>query len=203
MNEDTFEKSVESFGRSVRSAARILWRGDDPNAFFNFVDTLNAAVFRGYEQAWREGALVCGLLPGDRTPEEQAVLAEYISVAQSRIMPLGDFIQVHSRANGGKWGDLQSRLNIWINRYAEVKARAQQVSCKDSKFRWVVDPRKESCSTCLKLNNRIYRASIWQKYDIFPRDTRPGHLNCHGFNCGCVFQMTTDPITPGRPPNVP
>jgi len=45
-------KSVEDFGRSVRAAARILWRGDDPDAFFNFVDTLNSAVFRGYEQAW-------------------------------------------------------------------------------------------------------------------------------------------------------
>lgn len=201
-NNELIAKSLEGFGRSVRSAARILWRGDDPNALFNFADTLNAAVFRGYEQAWREGAKTCGILPEDRTPEEQVVLAEYISVAQSRILPLGDFIGTHSRANGGKWGDLQPRLNVWINRYNEIVARAQQMSCKDTKLKWVYGD-TQHCSTCLKLNGRIYRASIWQAYDIYPQDTRPGHLNCRGFNCQCRFEPTTEPVTPGRPPNVP
>jgi len=196
-------KSLEDFGRQVRAAARILWRGDDPNALFNFVDSLNLAMMRGYEQAWREGAAVCGVLPTDRTVEEQVVLAEYISIAQSRLLPLADYISANSRANGGRWGDLLARLNIWINRYAEVRNRAQQMACKDTKLKWVVDPQKESCSTCLKLNNRIYRASIWQKYEIFPRDTRPNHQNSHGNNWGCVFQAPTDPVTPGRPPAVP
>ena len=103
MTTEDIAKSLDDFGRQIRAAGRILWRGDDPNAFLNFVDSLNAAVFRGYEQAWREGALACSILPQDRTPEEQAILAEYLSVAQSRIMPLGDFIQAHNRAAGGKW----------------------------------------------------------------------------------------------------
>jgi hypothetical protein len=200
-DDDKARDNAEWFGRNVRAAARILWK--DPTDLVGFVDTLTLAVQRGYEAAWAEGAAACGILPADRTPEESAVLGEYVSIALQRVFPLAEFVAVGSQPNGGKWSDLQPRLNIWINRYAEVKARAQVMSCKDQKLKWVIDPQKESCSTCIKLNGRIYRASIWSKYDIYPRDTRPGKLNCHGFKCGCAFQATTEPVTPGRPPNVP
>ena len=199
MNEDTFEKSVEDFGRQVRSAARILWRGDDPNAFFNFVDTLNSAVFRGYEQAWREGALTCSVLPCDRTPEEQAILAEYISVAQSRIMPLGDFVQVHSRANGGKWGDLQTRLNVWINRYNEVYERAKAVSCPNIKEEWIYGDTIDHCADCSHVVGRVYRSSVWNAYGWFPRSRA---LACGGWRCDCRRVPTDKPVTPGRPPEL-
>ena len=199
MTTEDSAKSLDDFGRQVRAAGRILWRGDDPNAFLNFVDSLNAAVFRGYEQAWREGAQACGLLPGDRTPEEQAILAEYLSVAQSRIMPLGDFIQAHNRAAGGKWSDLQPRLNIWINRYNEVRARAQAVSCPNIKEEWIYGDTVAHCNDCSAVVGRVYRSSVWNAYGWFPQGKS---LACGGWRCDCKRIKTDKPVTPGRPPAV-
>jgi len=189
------EKAGEdAFGRSIRAAARILWK--DPYDFVGFVDALQPAIVQWYEQAWREGAKACGVLPEDRTPEEVQKLTEFISVAQNSIFPLAQFIATNAQPNGGKWGDIQARLNIWINRYEEVKSTAQQMSCGDQKLMWVYGD-TEHCEDCLRLNGRVYRASIWEKYNLRPRMQT---LSCHGYNCQCRFVVTTDPVTPGRPP---
>lgn len=194
-------KSIGDFGLSIRAAAKGMWSGQAD--YFFTVSTLISAVMRGYEQSWREGAAVCGITPADRTPEEQLELDGMINIAQSRVMAFADWIAPQTRALGGYWRDILPRCDIWTQRYNEVRNRAQILACKDQKFRWKIDPAKESCSTCLKLMGKVYRASVWQKYDIFPRDTRPGHLECHGFNCGCEFELTIDPVTPGRPPSIP
>lgn len=194
--DDLDAKALDDFARQVRAAARILWRGDDPNALFNFVDSLNSAVTRGYAQAWTEGAKACGILPADRTPEEQRVLDEYISIAQQRLMPLAEFIAQNSRASGGKWADIQPRLGMWINRYTELRNRAQQMSCKDQKLKWIFGDTKH-CIDCKNLNGRIYRASVWAKYNLRPQMRE---LACSGFNCACAFQVTDEPVTPGHPP---
>ena len=195
------EKSIDSFGLSVRAAARGFWSGQTD--YFSSVSTLLSAVMRGYEQAWREGAAVCGVGWEDRTVEERAELDGMLNMAQSRVMAFVDWIAPQTRALSGYWRDVLVRCDVWTQRYEEVRNRAQALACKDSKLRWRIDPSKESCSTCLKLMGKVYRASVWSKYDIYPRDTRPGHLECHGFNCGCSFEPTSDPVTPGRPPDIP
>jgi len=189
---------AENFGLGVRSAARGLWRGETGLA--DFLVQLNGSIVRWYEVAWREGAKACGVLPEDRTLEEQVLLDQHVGTAQQRVMDLGRFVEANSKANGGKWGSLLPRLSIWSNRYEEVKAQAQQVSCKDQKLMWVINPEKESCSSCIKLNGRVYRASIWAKYKIRPKMRE---LDCGGWLCGCIFQVTTEPVTPGRPPKIP
>ncbi|RLC88775.1 MAG: hypothetical protein DRJ03_01620 [Chloroflexi bacterium] len=56
-----------------------------------------------------------------------------------------------------------------------------------------------NCIDCLNYSGRVYRASIWAKYDI-----RPQHPNlaCHGYNCKCHFEVTTENAWPGRPPGM-
>jgi hypothetical protein len=193
-------RGSDNFGLGIRAAVRGLWRGEFTT--FGFLDAMTSAVGRGYERAWREGAKTCNILPEDRTPEEQTRLDEFILTAQSHMLNFANAIEAGSKANGGKLGPLITRSKLWQNRYEEVKAAAQQVSCQDAKTRWVLGP-TEHCSTCSKLAGRVYRNSIWRKYDIRPRDTRPGRLACRGFNCQCSLVPTDEPVTPGRPPNVP
>ena len=190
------ETAAETFGLGIRAAGRILWRGEGDIG--EFIDSIDSAVRLGYERAWREGAATCNILPADRTTEEQATLDGFIMTAQLHYMGLASFLMDNSRANGGKWGSVLPRLAIWTNRYEEVKATAQQMSCKDQKLMWVYGD-TEHCVDCLRLNERVYRASIWEKYNLRPRQRE---LACRGYNCQCRFVVTDKPVTPGRPPNL-
>jgi hypothetical protein len=188
---------AETFGLGIRAAGRILWRGE--GAIGEFIDTIDSAVRRGYERAWQEGAAACKVLPADRTLEERNTLDGFIMTAQLHYMGLADFLMDNSRANGGKWGSVLPRLAIWTNRYAEVRETAQQMSCGDTKTQWVLGP-TEHCRDCLRLSDRIYRNSIWAKYNIRPQMRS---LACGGWRCQCRLVPTDEPVTPGRPPNIP
>lgn len=59
-----------------------------------------------------------------------------------------------------------------------------------------------NCNTCLRLNGRVMRASRWKDLDVWPRDTRPGKLKCHGYRCQCELNETPLPATPGRLPRL-
>lgn len=56
-----------------------------------------------------------------------------------------------------------------------------------------------NCASCLMYSGRVYRASTWKKYDIYPRMRS---LLCRGLRCGCEFRPTAMPCTPGKPPQI-
>lgn len=56
-----------------------------------------------------------------------------------------------------------------------------------------------NCGDCRRLDGRVYRASTWAKYDIYPRNW---DLECRGVRCGCAFEETDEPCTPGFPPHL-
>lgn len=149
--------------------------------------------------AWREGAKECGVLPEERTKEEQDTLTVMFNDNYSYVPQFGYWILEHSKANGGKLSSVLARAGLWVNRYNEVRNKAQIMACQDAKYRWQYGP-TEHCKTCLRLNGRVYRASIWAKYNIYPQSR---NLACHGYRCQCQFIKTNDPVTKGRPPKIP
>jgi len=190
------EKSVASFGLSIRAAAKGFWSGQTD--YFSCVSTLLSAVMRGYEQAWREGAAVCDVQPEDRTIEERAELDGMVNQAQSRVMAFADWIAPRTRALGGYWRDILPRCDLWTGQYEAVRARAQALACADRKEIWVVGP-TEHCEDCAAANGRVYRGSTWNKYQWFPKSNL---LACRGFNCQCKRIETDLPVTPGHPPRL-
>lgn len=188
-------KSITSFRRTIRAATRGLLTGDFD--LFDFLNVMNSAIDRGYEQAWREGARSCGIRPDERTPQEMSELASLISVAKSRTFALGEFVQ-----EAETFSDVSNRLDVWANRYNEVKSKAQAMACSDQKFEWMIGD-ADHCTTCKKLNGRVMRGSRWQQLDVHPQDTRPGKLECNGFNCKCRLEPTNKWATPGRLPGLP
>lgn len=195
---DTDDKSLATFKTSIRAAARGLWAGKTD--LLDFVDMMYSAIRRGYEQAWRDGAATCGIKPAERTPEEQAALDEMITANQGYVVRYGDWIVEHNQASGAKLQPVLDRAELWVNRYNEVKAKAQTMACGDKKLQWILGKTERHCKTCRKLHGRVHRASVWKRIDIYPRDTRPGKLDCHGFYCDCSLQETDLPATPGRFP---
>jgi hypothetical protein len=162
-----------------------------------------SAIERHLEIAWREGAAECGIRPDERTLEETARLNEFIDGQIAFVPRLGAFIQENSKAEGGLLRTSLKRLPPWVNRYNEVKAIAQEMACEDTKFQWFLGQTLEHCRTCLKLNGRVMRASQWAKLDVHPQDTRPGKLECRGFNCDCRRRKTDRRATPGPLPRLP
>lgn len=190
------QAGLEDFRRALRSAVRGLWLGHLD--LYRFVESMSGSIHRGLTRAWFEGLRGCGIAPGEITPDEQLILDGEINAQISYLVPFGLDI-VESRDTGGRLRDLFSRLEMWTGRYHSVSGLAQSIACQDRKLKWVWNPLKEHCGSCRRLNGRVYRASTWRRYNIYPRMRA---LECKGYRCGCYFEQTNDPVTPGRPPNI-
>lgn len=192
------ESRRNDFARGIRANVRALWIGE--YNLYNFIDGMFAAIERYYRFAFYEGAEQMGISPGELTIAELHALRFEINSQVQYITPFGDEIERNSKANGGKLTPLMYRAEMWSNRYDAVKSLAISMTGRDQKLKWIWNPIKEHCNSCAKLNGRVYRASTWARYNIEPQSFR---LECKGFRCGCVWEVTTDPCTPGRPPSIP
>lgn len=191
------EKAISRFKTNINASIRKLWLG--AGDIFEFFEDMDRAIQMGYNQAWNEGAATCGIQPSERTVQESERLEQLITENRQFIFGFGETIEENSKANGGLLGSQLARGQLWLNKYNEVKSIAQQMACADIKLKWVWSPLKEHCKDCQRLNGRVYRASIWQKWNIHPQSQS---LQCNGFRCGCSFVMTDEKVTPGRPPAI-
>lgn len=189
------KKSLATFRQQLRSQAWQLSTGQI--GIYPFTVSLYSALEIEYNNAWNEGAAICGVQPDERTAEEQRRLGQMVSEAKSHVFDLGSWIV----EDEPPWLSIVNRLELWQNRYDEVKAQAQVMACADQKLEWQVG-NAEHCSTCLYLNGRVMRASRWAELDVWPRDTRPGKLECHGYRCQCKLKPTTKRATSGRLPKL-
>lgn len=194
---ESHTKTIEQYGISLHTAARGLWAGR--TTIEDFIEMMESSIRRGFGRAWNEGAKSCGILPGERTRAEQERLDQLIAQQNSFIFGFGEWIEANSKAEKKLLRNVLGRLQMWVNRYGETKAIAQQMACANFKQKWVWDPRKEHCIDCRKLNGRVYRGEVWRRYDIAPRSHK---LACFGGNCGCSLILTDEPVTPGRPPSL-
>lgn len=198
VNETPLDDSGSNdYRRSIRSAVHSLW--DGTSDIFGFVDNMVITINRGLTRAFYDASTECGILPSELTMEERTRLAWEINSEINYVIDFGNAIIDGSKANGGKVGPLYDRAEMWCNRYEGVKSIARSMTCGDVKLKWVMNPLKEHCSSCLMLDGRVYRASIWKKYNIEPRSR---DLACGGYKCGCRFIQTNDPITKGYPPRI-
>ena len=194
---ESHTKTIEQYGISLRTAARGLWAGR--TTIEDFIEMMESSIRRGFNRAWNEGAKSCGILPSERTRAEQERLDQLIAQQNSFIFGFGEWIEENSKAEKKRLRNVLARLQMWINRYGETKAIAQQMACSNIKYRWQWDPSKEHCVDCRKLNGRVYRGRVWDKWGIAPQSHK---LACFGGHCGCSLIPTDEPVTPGRPPNL-
>lgn len=87
-------KSIEDFGRRLRGLTRGLWAGEIDR--FTFVDSMNDAIQRGFNQAWTEGARSCGIEPTERSQDEEIKLQEMINSQLVYLPGLADWVLAHS-----------------------------------------------------------------------------------------------------------
>lgn len=179
-------------------------------ASFAFNDGMFRAIRVGITAAWEEGALKAGIQPDELSPGEQRAMQneingqlQHVLRLMSDILVLRERIALKTRDYDSVKARLLDRATLWANRYYEVVAKATALVGKDQKLRWTIDPFKKNCSSCLKLNGKVKRASWWVANGILPRVAGAPYLMCRGFLCGCSLEPTDEPMTRGRMPSLP
>ena len=185
---------IDGYKINLRSAVRLLWsaQGDWADAWLMF----QSAIRRAFTQAWLEGAKAYGISEEELTAEERTRLETEIAHETSYIGKFIDAIEAGSKANGGKLTPLLQRTELWVKGYERIRQLAKVYAAKDEKQEWIYGDTVH-CEDCLRYNGRLYRASIWKKYNIQPKMYS---LACHGFHCQCKLEPTDKKATPGRPP---
>lgn len=197
------QKSQLTFQRSINAAIRrYIWEQSDD---LEFIESMLSAVRRGYTQAWRAGALECGIAPGEFTPEENKALEREITNQGRFILRLERWLaeKIENNDTGKRLTfsrQISLRAKLWGNRFQSVQNTAKTMACKDKKLEWVIDPTKDNCPTCLGLNGKVKRASFWRKADIQPQNAPNAFLDCEGWQCGCELLPTTKAVSRGRLP---
>ena len=185
------------YGLAIRGAVRALWKGlIDADQFY---DWMNSAIWRGLTGAWYAGAAECNIQPSELSPPERSALQLVIA---TEINHVGDFaasIINRSQERRGKLSAHLNRAQMWTLRWQDVQTRARVMACGDKKLKWVLGE-TEHCSTCLKLADKVKRASQWAAAGIYPQMKA---LACGGYKCGCGFKPTSDPMSKGPLPSIP
>jgi len=188
--------SIKAYRSALRSIVRGYWSGAIDAGQFD--GEMTNAINRRLAEAFEEGAKECGIKPDEFTEEEWLALGKAVQSELTFVSGLGEAIEQNSKANKGKLGPLLQRVELWVNRYNDVKNQAKTLICGNLKYRWQLGP-TEHCVDCAKLSGRVYRGSIWQKYGILPQSHE---LACGGWRCQCSLVPTDEPVTRGRPPKL-
>ena len=93
--------------------------------------------------------------------------------------------------------DISNRASMWVNKSLNTMYFAGlRVANKEQRYMWVMNPRKEHCRTCLKLNGQIHRMKAYINTNLLPQSSE---LECGGWLCGCSL-VATDKRARGRLP---
>lgn len=155
------------------------------------------AVQTYLQDAWEEGAALCGITRGELTEEEIAAMWNFIFTQQAFAGRLANDVWMHRQATGGKLEAFTGRLNIWAQRYHHARELARSMACADQKAVWVYGDTKAHCEDCSRAAGRVHRRSIWRKYGWVPGSTA---LACGGWHCDCRLEDTDEHAWPGHPP---
>jgi len=190
-----------SYGRDIRGIIRALWNGsiDENDAFRLMYDTVRIGLTR----AFHEGAAECDILPVELSGEEKMTLSMAISNEQGRILGLLDEVMAGSKENGGPWASFASRADMWVLRYKDLQNKAKLMTCKDKKLKWILGRTEKHCRSCLKLTDKVKRASYWEERRIRPQNPPNSLLECGGWKCDCSLVPTDAPMSKGPLPRLP
>ena len=188
----------ETFMRALRKAARAFWGGQIDRTLFNY--TFSNELEYYLTRAFVLGAKDVGIKENEILGSEKFQMRIRIIGQLNSIGPFADFIQLHSKANGGSLPSIYVRVSMWHGQYLAMRNFAKALIGKDKKLIWVEGDTKDKCSTCLKLDGKVFRASQWKEADVYPQHPQ---LECHGIRCRCKLMVTTADLTSGEVPSIP
>lgn len=98
-----------------------------------------------------------------------------------------DFVRARER--------METRIDGYVFKGLEqIHTLGRLYGQKNKMQKWVRDPMKDSCRSCLALDGQVHRAREFLKY-VIPQDSR---LLCHGDRCGCRLEDTDERATKNK-----
>lgn len=185
---------------TMRNEMRNIIRGVVQGVFSeaSAVQSTDSVVRRQLTQAAMKGIERGGLLRGDLTQAEITKLQNIIFNEQDYVVGLVKAAVAEGRKDEPRPQALFSRVDMWVNRYKMVEDTFFTMAAADKKLKWLIGDTKESCIDCTNYNGRVYRGTVWDRYDI---EVKMWDLTCRGGHCDCRKVVTDEPVTPGRPPS--
>ena len=154
--------SKDQYRSSLRAAARGLWLG--ALSAYEFPDAFGASLDRYLREAFDEGMAYYGIEPEDYTDEDIKVFQDFLMNQYSYLPGLTDFIVSQGKVFGGSLESVLVRVEMWVNRYDEIRDIARARAGADEKQEWQGTPGKQHCETCYGLIGWVKRGSYWQRF---------------------------------------
>jgi len=192
------QRRAESYAKDIRGIARAVWQSLPIDAYPMMWDVVGL----GISTAWQQGAASCGISEDELTLDERIRRDIIINEQRNYIIGFIDWVYEHRRDGPSKapLASILARAALWGNRWAQTYHEAMTMACADLKLAWRLGPTKDHCSSCLKLNGKVKRASQWQRAGIRPQVSE---LECGGWRCLCYFEATDEPLSKGPLPRLP
>lgn len=190
-------KTISQYRRALRRAVLLFWRGDEDT--FQFIDRMIYATDEQFRRAWREGMREIGLDPANMRPEWGAVLEGRIAGEQNYVLSFAEAIR-KARDTGAPIDPLYTRVELWVNKYNEVKELAKVTCGKEKRYRFNLGGAVDHCDTCAWLDGVVAFGDVWAGSGVMPQSRS---LICGGYNCQCGLTETQDPITKKQPEGAP
>jgi hypothetical protein len=150
-----------------------------------------------------------GIRPDEKTAQDRIELQRLITREIGFINTLGEFIEANRRELQVPGHIRQSltrvynRLERWVARWLDALNQGRLSARGDPKLKWIFDPRKENCSTCSRLHNKVKRRLTWLNAGVRPQNSPNPLIECGGWECGCQLVPTTEPLSRGPLPGLP
>jgi len=180
-------KTVAYYRRALRRAVLDFYRAEIDA--FEFIGDMIRLIKEQFTRAWNEGAREVGKEPKDMTEEDAELLQERIDQEQEFILGYASDIETAAAART-PIAPLYNRVELWVNRYNEVKAEAMIHFGKRVKLEWQLGETEDHCATCLKLNGTVAFAFEWEQSGVRPQSAPNPVLECGGWNCDCRLEVT-------------
>jgi hypothetical protein len=193
-------KTIGHFRRVLRSAVLNFYRGDTDA--FEFLDTTIALVEDQFRRAWNEGMREIGLDPkNDMIPAWERVLTKRINQDLNHLLGYATDIE-QARIEETPIDPLYNRVELWVNRYNEVKNLAKVTTGNKIKLEWKLGKTERHCTTCATLDGVVDYSFSWEASGYKPQAAPNPMLECGGWLCDCSLVPTNKRRTRGGVPRV-
>ena len=181
-------KTYAFYLMKITGLVKDLYRGKIDEG--GFVDAMADLIPQQLRKAWNEGLREEGVDPEDADDQLEEQFQEIVLNEYNYVERFAADIRAGAAA-GTPIAPFLSRAGSWANRYNDTVNRAKLAAAKrGKKLKWIYNPEKEHCKTCVALNNIVAYASEWDEFGLHPQGAPNEKLECGGWKCGCRLEPT-------------
>lgn len=177
-------KTQQYYERVLLQSVRDRYDGKtDDNEFLVIVAAIVAAqLLRAYRDGLAEAGYE-GPLDGEMQNDMARITLEEEAHSRKLLAAL-----LAAIAAGTGWQAFGYRMQLWSNRYTDVKNRAVITGGKRTggKYRWLLGATEKHCTHCADYAGQVKTAVEWDDiYRTLGHRPQSRELECKGYNCDC------------------